>query len=271
MKRVHIVGLSPRTGTTLMMELMAHCFRFDAVADHELSILDVPDIEVGRFCSKHPTELEISMKVLERNPELWIICMVRDPRDIISSKHKKMPDCYWTNLRLWNREFKRYLQFRKSDRFIEVRYEDLVSKPDRIQEMLKERIPFLEQKERFSDFHQVAKPGQKAADALGGIREISTSSVGNWRNHLPRVKAQLEIHGDITDSLIDLGYESDAGWKSCLDDVEPDNGKGNISDAEQNKSLNKRFRNFKRKLRLVFNRPRKRKVILMPPSNGGTD
>ena len=251
-----------------MVELMINCFQFDAYADHEMSILDIPNVDVDRFCSKNPIELEFAARMLKRDPELWVICMVRDPRDVVVSQHRKKPGLYWNNLRKWNAEFLKYQQVEESDRFIVIRYEDLVGNPDDIQEMIRERIPFLEQTERFSNFHCIAKPGKKVDDALGGVREISDSSVGNWQNHLPRVKAQLEIHGDITGPLIQLGYETDACWKACLDGIEADNGAVNFKDVEQKPPLNKRFRNLKRKLRLVFNRPRKRPVIL---STGRSD
>ena len=35
MKRIHIVGSGPRTGTTLMVKLMSTCFKIDHAVDHE--------------------------------------------------------------------------------------------------------------------------------------------------------------------------------------------------------------------------------------------
>ncbi len=96
--RVHIVGLGPRTGTTLMMELMVHCFEFDAYANHEISLLYAPAVSFDRFCSKYPYELKTAVKRLKRDPGLWVICMIRDPRDVVVSRHQKRPGAYWSNL-----------------------------------------------------------------------------------------------------------------------------------------------------------------------------
>ena len=38
MERLHIVGLGPRTGTTLLAECMATCFEIDAFEPHEASL-----------------------------------------------------------------------------------------------------------------------------------------------------------------------------------------------------------------------------------------
>lgn len=51
-------------------------------------------------------------------------------------------------------------------------------------------------------------------------RPIESSTIGNWRNHLPRIKQQIQIHGDISDDLIDLGYETDKKWLNELKNVE---------------------------------------------------
>ena len=223
MKRVHIVGMSPRTGTTLMMELMASCFKFDAYADHEMSILHVPQTPVSTFCSKHPRELPTLPFI--NDPNVWVICMIRDPRDVIVSKHRKAPDHFWTDLKNYRTYLTAYEKLRsKNPRLFSVVYEDLVQDPDKIQFTLERQIPFLQRTSSFSDFHKVAKPTEAAVAALGGVRKISQNSIGKWRNHMPRVKAQMELYGDISDHLIEFGYEADKNWLSELADVHADNG-----------------------------------------------
>ena len=85
-----------------------------------------------------------------------------------------------------------------------------------------EAIPFLERRVPFSEYHKVAEPSQASEDALGGVRPIRPSSVGRWRNHLSRIAGQLELHGTITEDLIEFGYEDDASWLQLLEDVDPD-------------------------------------------------
>lgn len=223
MKRIHIVGMSPRTGTTLMMELMASCFKFDAYADHEMSILHAPITPVKTFCSKHPGELTIMPYI--NDPNIWVICMIRDPRDVIVSKHRKAPDYYWTDLKNYKTYRAAFEELcRKNSRVIPVMYEELVENPDKVQDALEKKIPFLKRASNFSEFDKVASPTEGAVAALGGVRKITGSSIGNWRNHLPRVKAQIELHGDISDDLIGFGYEADKSWLTQLEDVQADDG-----------------------------------------------
>ena len=42
MRRIHIVGSSPRTGTTLLTELLTCCFQPEGFCEHELSIFSEP-------------------------------------------------------------------------------------------------------------------------------------------------------------------------------------------------------------------------------------
>jgi hypothetical protein len=56
---------------------------------------------------------------------------------------------------------------------------------------------------------------------MGGVRAIAPASVGVWKEHLPRIKAQIETHRDISGDLIEFGYEPDRKWLSSLKDVEP--------------------------------------------------
>src|SRR5690554_4325292 len=57
-------------------------------------------------------------------------------------------------------------------------------------------------------------------NALKTMRPIESKGVGNWRNHLPRIKQQISLHGDISKSLIKFDYETDTNWLQLLDDVD---------------------------------------------------
>lgn len=225
MQRVHIVGLSPRTGTTLIQELMAHCFEFEGVPTHEMSIFKVPHGNPKTFCTKSPRELKYVFEIGPM-PGLWCICMVRDPRDVIVSKHQLKPDVYYTSFKLLKENYDVYNKYVDSyPNFIFIKYENLVKNPDQVQELIQEAIPFLKKKANFSEFHKIANPSKRAVNALGGVRKINTSSIGNWRNHLPRIKAQLQLFETMPAILRDLGYENDDKWIEMLDGVVADNGR----------------------------------------------
>lgn len=221
-RRIHIVGTGPRTGTTLMAEAMVACFRIDRHTDHEDRIFANRPEPGEIFLTKSPKDLLIVRPLLPLDPDLHVICMIRDPRDAICSRHGRDPDRYWAGLRYWKTYLPHWRRVCDHPRLLTVLYEDFVSDPDRTQRRLVESMPFLEITAPFTRYHRVASPSGDSDDALRGVRPISPSSVGRWRDHLPRVKGQLELHGPITDDLVELGYEEDDSWLELLNGVEPD-------------------------------------------------
>ena len=264
MKRVHIVSLSPRSGTTLLMELMVHCFVFEGYADHELELTCVPDMPVERFCSKHTPGLKIALPMLKRQPSLWVICVVRDPRDVVVSRHSKRPDAYWAHLGLVRSRIKYFRAARDHQRFIVVRYEDLVRDPGAVQSNLQNTIPFLENTHDFSCFHEIAAPTRRAVEALSGVRAISTDSIGRWKTELPRLKAQIERYGDINSLLAELSYERDASWTHLLDGISADNGNSYLEDRSifSRHHLRLSLGRSLRFWRAMIGVPQKHKIIL---------
>lgn len=267
MEHVHIVGVSPRSGTTLMMELMVACFDFDGWPEHEQSILLAPSENLDRYCSKNPgiDDLRYARIALRRNPDLWIIGMVRDPRDIVVSRHKKRPEMFWSDLGILKSRAALFDAASKHERFIVVRYEDLVSHPDDIQNMLEERVPFLKRTARFSEFTARANPSASAKEALGGVRAISGSSIGRWREELPRLKGQIERYGPIDSLLQQLGYPQEDDWSTILDDVEADHRLGYLESARGNglnrANIRKKWRNQKIRVRFLLGWPGRKPVL----------
>lgn len=222
MKRIHIVGVSPRTGTTLMLEVMKTCYQIDSYSTHEDRLFTRAPGQPDIFLSKRPRDVMIVGPSLKADPDLYVICMLRDPRDIISSKHKKDPDRYWSSLRYWKYYSQEIQKLAAHPRFIVIRYEEFVSNPDQVQQELSSHMPFLEEKATFSNYHNVATVSDLSSEALSGIRPIKPTSVGRWRDHKARIAGQLELHGDITNDLIQFGYEQDDRWLEELRGIEPD-------------------------------------------------
>ena len=247
MQHVHIVSLSPRSGTTLLAELLVSCFEFDGHADHEMNLVYAPRPPVERFCSKFPSDITRCSKPLETRKDLWVICVLRDPRDIVVSRHRNDPDAYWADLELVRRGYAAFQDLRAHPRFLSVAYEDLVADPDHVQARLMQEIPFLVRRFDFSSFHKVASPTERSVAALNGFRKINTDSIGRWKSELPRLKAQIERYGSIDDILADLGYAGNPGWSDCLDTVVADNGRGHF---ERKKS--RRFKTGKRRLQRLL-------------------
>lgn len=222
MKRIHIVGVSPRTGTTLLAEAIKNCFKIDYATEHEDELYsrapNNPDIFLSK-CPKDIMKIEPSLKI---DPHLYILCMLRDPRDIIVSRHRKDPERYWAGLKFWKLYTKQLEHLNNKSRFTLIRYEHFVSNPDEVQDLISRNIPFLKKIVPFSKYHEVAEVSESSNKALGGIRPIKPSSIDKWRTNKQRVVGQLKIHGSISNDLIQYGYENDYKWLDELENVEPD-------------------------------------------------
>lgn len=222
MKRIHVVGVSPRTGTTLMTEALKTCFSIDYSTDHEDHLYTRAPGQPDIFLSKLPGDLLRVGPSLKVDPNLYVICMIRDPRDIICSKHQKDKDRYWAGLKFWKASIKELDKLSDHRRFVPVKYERFVSEPDKVQDLISEQIPFLKRKASFSEYHKMATVTDKSMEALRSVRPIKPTSVGRWKKHKARVAGQLKKHGSITEDLIKFGYEKDDAWLYELNGVEPD-------------------------------------------------
>lgn len=233
MKRIHITSYGPRTGTTLMMEMMIACFDIDLFHEHENTVFKKPRHSAKVYLTKSPAELRKADIMLRVMPNMYVIFMLRDPRDTVVSKHNIEPERYWSNLRFWKSfvSVNCFARLQKHPRFIMVRYEDLVTEPDRIQRELIKRMPFLRKTADFSNYHKTCRPSKKSVTALNGVRAPSTESVGKWRQHIPRIAGQVARHGSIVEELIAFGYEKDDAWLKHLEGVEPDTSQGYLLDV----------------------------------------
>lgn len=205
-----------------MAEAMIACFRIDHHTDHETRIFSPPPKDGEAYLTKAPHDLLVVRPLLRVDPDLYVICMLRDPRDVIVSEHGEVPGQYYAGLRFWNTYLPFWRRARDHSHFITVRYEGFVTHPDIVQGRLMQVMPFLDMEAPFNRYHEVARPSDASVDALRGVRPIAPTSVGRWRDHLPRVAGQLQIHGSISDDLVELGYEQDDAWLELLEGVEPD-------------------------------------------------
>lgn len=242
MKRIHIVGSGPRTGTTLIAEMAIACFEIDLYTEHEDNIYTLPPRPAEIFLTKKPRDVLVVGPMLRTMPNLYVIYMVRDPRDTITSKHREDPHRYWAGLRYWKTYTIYGEKLQHLPRCITVRYEDLVTKPDEVQALLMEQMPFLKKRAAFSRYHEVAKPSKDSLKALGSLRPIGGNSVGKWRQHLPRVAGQLQKHGSIAKDLIKYGYEKDDAWLEELQGVKPDLSESHWGEYFTEEELKQRMR-----------------------------
>jgi hypothetical protein len=221
--RIHITGCAPRSGTTLMMELFRQCFEIEAFGRHEISVFEKPRPEPPLYCSKRPQDILIVEPLLRHDESLWVVFLLRDPRDVIVSEHRLRPGSYWCHLGVWKQRYRIARALWDHPRFCVVRYEDLALRPDEVQRQLEARMPFLRRTRLFSEWgsERVSEASEKA---LGGVRPISAESIGGWRERRGRILSQMQKHGPIARELVELGYEPDDAWLRTLEGVAPDPG-----------------------------------------------
>ena len=221
-KHIHIVACSPRSGTTLLHEAMVTCFKVDKHYDHEVRFHLVSAQDGQILITKRPKDTMYMPAVIDDDPDIYVIYVMRDPRDVIVSRHGKDKSMYYSNIRLW-REMHNYAkQMSGHERFIEIHYEDFVTDPDNTQKRIAEKFPWLEKIHNFSEYHEHAQVSEKSLTAMHSVRPIAPTSVGVWTRHPGRIKGQQMIHGSLTPDLIECGYESSGEWERVLDSVEPD-------------------------------------------------
>jgi hypothetical protein len=221
--RIHVVGCAG-TGKTLIKELLLSCFDATGHSEHEVPILVEPDIGDGVYVSEMPHDENRIGPYLKHDPGLHVIYMLRDPRSVISNRPVWGRGKYIVPLWSWRESVRLAARLRDQERFLIIRYEDLVSSPDEMQDTVMLHMPLLRKRHNFSDFHLVANPSELSLRILRGLRPIAPQSGDGWQRHLPRIKAQIERDGPISDDLIRLGYERDRRWEKLLDGVVPDHG-----------------------------------------------
>jgi hypothetical protein len=221
-KHLHIVACSPRSGTTLLHEVMATCFDIDRYYGHELRFNRAWAKPSELLLTKRPKDTLYVGELLRLDPDFYVIYLLRDPRDVIVSRHDKDKAIYYSNIRLWRELHDAARPHFSHPRFLRLRYEDFVAAPDHTQKQIEAAFSFLRRRHDFSGYHLHASVSAKSQLAMRGVRPISAASVGVWRQNLPRIRAQQSLHGSLTPLLIECGYERDDAWERLLHDVQPD-------------------------------------------------
>ena len=219
--RVHVVGC-PRSGTTLMMELLWYAYDFSGRCEHEKSLFrPIPPGERLYLTKKPPDTIRIE-RVFRADEQLFVIAMVRDPRAMAVSQHANFPDVYFSGFERWLTYQAAIERLAEHPRWLVVRYEDLLGDPQAVQAAIEARFPFLKRQRDFERYPEGADVPDRAGISLSGVRKIDPSRAAGWREKLGRIKDQLEKFPEVSGKLIELGYEPDDSWQACLEGVEPD-------------------------------------------------
>lgn len=232
----------PRGGTSLLYNMLASTlstnFKFTEFEKYFIHLLH----KLGNIASKAPLDI-INLEYLDRlnihKKEIALIVVIRDIREVITSKHPIYPDdyfigfdgSYWPQdegLNSWSCDAPGVLEVTEKireamgrDDVLVVRYEDLVSDPDRIQSLIKDKfnydfsLPF-SQYHMAKDKHSYKYEGKyKPKDSslvLEGKPVLVKEDKWRQNNNLARVKEQFEQCDELFSILIEFGYETDRKW-----------------------------------------------------------
>ncbi len=224
-KHIHVIGSSPRSGTTLLNEMMVCCFQVDRHYPHERAIFRTPKPKPGELLvTKRPKDALFMDPIIASNRDVYCIYVVRDPRDVVVSRHGDSGDQYYISLAWWKLVYRQSQQLLQNPRVMKIKYEDLVADPNSVQQQIMDKFPFIRERllHDFSDYYLYSNASDKAKRAMNQRREVTASSVSNWRKHLPRLAGQLHLYGGISEELKAYGYEADDNWLAELEGVEPD-------------------------------------------------
>jgi hypothetical protein len=205
--RIFVFGCA-RSGTTLLLNLLR---TLDGVSllERESCVRDlVANPSPGWLAAKR--KAHCADHLLADLPHLrpvWIIDIVRDPRDVITSRQPG-PDPRYANpawggfycdYPRWERDVRVAAAMRgRHLRMLHVRYEHLVTACDQVQQDLC-AVLGLQARVPFSDHLSVmpADLAESTRKMLNGVRPVSGDRVGRWRydsRAVDRVAEQLRLH-----------------------------------------------------------------------------
>lgn len=139
----------------------------------------IPD-RVERWCEKTPRNILYFERILESfGSGVRLIQIVRDGRDVITSRHPADSDNFWVPIDRWVQDVTAGLKFETHPQVLTVRYEDFLND---YEASLKSICDFVGEEfvDEFLAYPETSKVNQHLAWD-GGSRAISTKSIGKWK------------------------------------------------------------------------------------------
>lgn len=234
MERQIVIAGQGRAGTTLFYNMLRATLTGFEMPPHEVSAEGYVDQD-GNYCTKRPFDIFAIPDILKKahgKKKIDLIVTLRDPRDILVSKHVRVPDDYFVGAhRSWFTPkgieptftaagvipiHDTIIQVAKSgvfpDGIFALKYEHLVENPDRIRQKLADELD-LEFSGSFTDFHKQDIP-EDLQRALNGVRPVEKAETPKWKKpeHRQRIIEQFTRYPDLHRVLMELGYEEDESW-----------------------------------------------------------
>lgn len=210
-----IVSGFPRGGTTLLQAMLEVCIPCARIYGKEVRGITAAkyDINVAKFkylVTKRPDDIFIFDTIREiyakRKPSPKFILLSRDPRAVLTSRHRKNGSRPYVTAERWRWFFKYWQIERHSGDVLAIRYEDLVNNSKKVQQSIENHIG-VQFRCDISDYHKYID-NTFDSTALNGIRPLDSQTITRWKK--TEYKAELEqlMHtvDELPSALDEMGY-----------------------------------------------------------------
>lgn len=216
MKRHIIVCGCPRSGTSLMQHSLRMLkggyvhggearFHHGAAKNHP---------EADWIATKRPGDYEIIQRILDAHEHTKAIVMIRDGRDVCTSKHPDNPN-YLVKPGKWAwyvHTLTEWYQHYPPKRMLVVKYEGLVKYHTGVMQMVADFVG-TQMEKTWLEVCADLDPEAKTVRAMHGVRPIDVEGIGRWKKpeHVERLHELVQVP-EFTDELLAWGYETDKDW-----------------------------------------------------------
>lgn len=227
-KQTHLVicGCS-RSGTTLLYNMVRYSAQDESSSPTaETFAYDTPHFTSPFVISKHPLDIfniDLTKREFNGVRDFVHLIMVRDPRDLVSSRHGGFPSQYHQSFdyQLFMKRPIRSLSERGvgavfdattkalngTDRCFLAKYEELVQNPEDIRRLLRFSSG-LSFPRKFEDFH-TAEVAKGLIRQMNGVRPAEKQTQPAWTNpgRLDRALRQIRLFPQLEEVAAAWGYE----------------------------------------------------------------
>lgn len=217
LRRIHIVGCA-RSGTTMLHYAMI-AFSNTILFDKETAPWSAPGLrlcytlwrqasgrhDVGFFITKRyanwwrPAQISRLAEYAQRY-DVFILNIIRDPRDVLTSRHPLDHKQYYVDPDLWqssvNAARRLEQEMAGSPNFLTIKYEDVIRQSHRLEVLLQDRLglclrPHLRSWSRLKENLEASNVSARMLPYMHRLRDFDESAIGKWQRD-PAKAAYLE-------------------------------------------------------------------------------
>lgn len=228
---IALCGFS-RSGTTLLHQMLLTSVANAWVAPDERSLNKVSRLWPRTIITKRPLDI-FDVNDYSGFRRLCVLIIIRDPRDIITSRHAAVDDDYFIGADYVYHIGKNNQKFKVSkgsmlSTFSQIKnlanmkntsllkYEELVERPENVKTWF-ERVWGLKFKRPLESFHLSKE--LSLLSPLNGVRSPETTRIGKWKrdpDDRQRVIQQFQEFPEMHQILFQFGYEINKDWLQRL-------------------------------------------------------